>query len=80
MAKATIATIDRREAEHFGKLARDWWDPKGSSAMLHRLNPARLGFIRAAVDAHWDGDGMSFAPLFTTHANLRSRVVDRAHP
>ncbi|RYD48753.1 MAG: bifunctional 2-polyprenyl-6-hydroxyphenol methylase/3-demethylubiquinol 3-O-methyltransferase UbiG [Sphingomonadales bacterium] len=63
MAKATIATIDPREAEHFGKLARDWWDPKGSSAMLHRLNPARLGYIRAAVDAHWGGDGMSFTPL-----------------
>ncbi|RYY27993.1 MAG: bifunctional 2-polyprenyl-6-hydroxyphenol methylase/3-demethylubiquinol 3-O-methyltransferase UbiG [Sphingomonadales bacterium] len=63
MAKAMIATIDAREAEHFGKLAADWWDPKGSSAMLHRLNPARLGYIRAAVDAHWGGDGLSFAPL-----------------
>jgi 2-polyprenyl-6-hydroxyphenyl methylase/3-demethylubiquinone-9 3-methyltransferase len=31
--------------------------------MLHRLNPARLGYIRAAVDAHWGGDGASFAPL-----------------
>ena len=63
MTKATIATIDPREAEHFGKLARDWWDPKGSSAMLHRLNPARLGYIRAAVDAHWGGEEASFAPL-----------------
>lgn len=63
MAKAMIATIDPREAEHFGKLAADWWDPKGSSAMLHRLNPARLGYIRAAVDAHWGGDGASFTPL-----------------
>ncbi|MBX3565496.1 MAG: bifunctional 2-polyprenyl-6-hydroxyphenol methylase/3-demethylubiquinol 3-O-methyltransferase UbiG [Sphingomonas sp.] len=63
MAKATIATIDPREAEHFGKLAADWWDPRGSSAMLHRLNPARLGYIRAAVDAHWGGDGASFTPL-----------------
>lgn len=63
MAKATIATIDPREAEHFGRLAADWWDPRGSSAMLHRLNPARLGYIRAAVDAHWGGDGASFTPL-----------------
>lgn len=63
MAKATIATIDPREAEHFGKLAADWWDPRGSSAMLHRLNPARLGYIRAAVDSHWGGDGASFTPL-----------------
>jgi 2-polyprenyl-6-hydroxyphenyl methylase/3-demethylubiquinone-9 3-methyltransferase len=26
---------------------------KGSSAMLHRLNPVRLGFIRDAVDMHF---------------------------
>jgi 2-polyprenyl-6-hydroxyphenyl methylase / 3-demethylubiquinone-9 3-methyltransferase len=63
MANATKATIDPREAEHFGKLAADWWNPQGSSAMLHRLNPARLGFLREAIDAHWDGDGMAFAPL-----------------
>jgi 2-polyprenyl-6-hydroxyphenyl methylase / 3-demethylubiquinone-9 3-methyltransferase len=63
MASATKATIDPREAEHFGKLAADWWNPKGSSAMLHRLNPARLGYIRAAVDAHWGGDGTGFQPL-----------------
>jgi 2-polyprenyl-6-hydroxyphenyl methylase/3-demethylubiquinone-9 3-methyltransferase len=63
MANATKATIDPREAEHFGRLARDWWDPKGSSAMLHRLNPARLAYIRESVDAHWGGDPESFAPL-----------------
>ena len=63
MASATKATIDPREAEHFGKLAADWWNPKGSSAMLHRLNPARLGYVRAAVDAHWGGDSARFTPL-----------------
>lgn len=63
MANATKATIDRDEAEHFGRLAADWWNPKGSSAMLHRLNPTRLAYIREVTDAHWDGDGMSFAPL-----------------
>ena len=44
-------------------MAAEWWDPKGSSAMLHRLNPARLRYIREAVDSHWDGDDRSFAPL-----------------
>ena len=63
MPKATIATIDPREAEHFGKLAADWWDPRGSSAMLHRLNPARLGYLRDAIDAHWGLDSSGFAPL-----------------
>ncbi len=63
MGSATKATIDPREAEHFGKLAADWWNPKGSSAMLHRLNPARLGYIRQAIDLHWGGDSAGFSPL-----------------
>jgi 2-polyprenyl-6-hydroxyphenyl methylase/3-demethylubiquinone-9 3-methyltransferase len=62
-ATVTAATIRREEAEHFGKLAADWWDPKGSSAMLHRMNPVRLGFLRAAIDAHWGGDAQSVKPL-----------------
>ena len=56
-------SIVAAEAAHFGKLAAEWWDPKGSSAMLHRLNPVRLGYIRAAVDRHWDLDDSGFAPL-----------------
>lgn len=64
MAKAsTTTTIDPAEAAHFGTLAADWWNPKGSSAMLHKLNPVRLKFIREAVDAHFGGDGSSFRPL-----------------
>jgi 2-polyprenyl-6-hydroxyphenyl methylase/3-demethylubiquinone-9 3-methyltransferase len=65
MADATVAnaTIRPGEAAHFAALAQDWWDPKGSSAMLHRLNPVRLGFIREAIDRHWDGDPTSGKPL-----------------
>lgn len=64
MANATASTTIRPgEAAHFGSLAADWWDPKGSSAMLHRLNPVRLGFIRSAIDAHWRGDPRAIRPL-----------------
>ena len=56
-------TIRPDEAAHFGKLAAEWWDPKGSSAMLHRLNPVRLGFVREAIDAHWRGDAAALKPL-----------------
>lgn len=59
----TDTTINPDEAAHFGKLAADWWNPKGSSAMLHRLNPVRLGYLRAAVDAHWGEDASGFTPL-----------------
>jgi len=62
-ATVTAATIRPGEAEHFGKLAKDWWDPKGSSAMLHRMNPVRLAFLRDAIDRHWGGDPESVKPL-----------------
>lgn len=68
MAKASAAatrnsTINPNEAAHFGALAADWWDPKGSSAMLHKLNPVRLGFVRAAIDAHFGSDATTRRPL-----------------
>ncbi|MDE2435703.1 MAG: bifunctional 2-polyprenyl-6-hydroxyphenol methylase/3-demethylubiquinol 3-O-methyltransferase UbiG [Sphingomonadales bacterium] len=64
MANASSTTTIRPdEAAHFGKLAADWWDPRGSSAMLHRLNPIRLAFLREAIDLHWASDSRSPCPL-----------------
>jgi 2-polyprenyl-6-hydroxyphenyl methylase/3-demethylubiquinone-9 3-methyltransferase len=64
MSNATsAATIRPEEAAHFGKLAADWWDPNGSSAMLHKLNPVRLAFLREAIDAHWGTDSRGVRPL-----------------
>ncbi|HEX4737616.1 MAG TPA: bifunctional 2-polyprenyl-6-hydroxyphenol methylase/3-demethylubiquinol 3-O-methyltransferase UbiG [Allosphingosinicella sp.] len=62
MSTAT-GTIDPAEAEHFGRLAADWWDPNGSSAMLHKLNPARLAYIRDHIDQHWGLDECNLKPL-----------------
>lgn len=62
-ASEARATIDPREAAHFGALAADWWDPEGSSAMLHKLGPARLAYIRARIDQHWGVDEHELKPL-----------------
>ena len=51
------------EAAHFGAMAGDWWDPDGASAMLHKLNPVRLGYIRDMVDQHFHLDECSLRPL-----------------
>ncbi|WP_260582408.1 bifunctional 2-polyprenyl-6-hydroxyphenol methylase/3-demethylubiquinol 3-O-methyltransferase UbiG [Sphingopyxis sp. PET50] len=59
----SAATINPNEAAHFGALAADWWDPHGSSAMLHKLNPVRLAYIRGRIDAHWHGDARARHPL-----------------
>jgi len=52
-----------KEARHFGAMAADWWDPNGSSAMLHKLNPVRLCYIRDMIDQHWQADEHGFRPL-----------------
>ena len=62
MSTAT-GTIDPAQAEHFGRLAGDWWDPNGSSAMLHKLNPIRLAYLRDRVDQHWGLDECNLRPL-----------------
>jgi 2-polyprenyl-6-hydroxyphenyl methylase/3-demethylubiquinone-9 3-methyltransferase len=58
-----VTTIDPREAAHFGRMAADWWDPNGSSAMLHQLNPVRLAYIRDRIDQHWGLDECDLRPL-----------------
>ena len=56
-------TIVREEAERFGRLAADWWDPDGRSAMLHKLNPVRLKYIRDQIDQYWQCNECSRTPL-----------------
>ena len=60
MAQTSIVA---EEAERFGRLAADWWDPDGASAMLHRLNPVRLKYVRDQVDQHWQCDECDRRPL-----------------
>ena len=60
MSKTSIVAS---EAAHFGALAGDWWDPDGKSAMLHKLNPVRLKYLRDQVDQHWALDECSLRPL-----------------
>ena len=51
------------EAAHFGALAGNWWDPDGASAMLHKLNPVRLAYVRDRIDQHWQADERDLRPL-----------------
>jgi 2-polyprenyl-6-hydroxyphenyl methylase/3-demethylubiquinone-9 3-methyltransferase len=47
------STVDEAEVARFSALAGGWWDPRGEMAMLHRFNPARLGFIKEAACRHF---------------------------
>ena len=37
--------------------------PERSEAMLHKLNPVRLKYVRDQVDQHWQCDECSLTPL-----------------
>jgi len=56
-------SIVPEEVRQFASHAGDWWDPDGSEAMLHKLNPVRLRYIRDQVDQHWELDETSLKPL-----------------
>ncbi len=42
-------TVSAAEVARFNALAADWWDPNGSMRPLHRMNPARIGWIAEHV-------------------------------
>lgn len=56
-------SIVAREIAQFGKQAPGWWDPQGPEAMLHKLNPVRLKYVRDMIDQHWQFDECSRRPL-----------------
>ena len=57
------ASIDPGEAAFFGRLAADWWNPRGASAMLHRITPVRSALLRDTAVAHFRRDARSRTPL-----------------
>src|SRR3954468_1169137 len=59
----TATSIVAEEVEQLARHARDGWDPGGSEAMLHKLNPVRLKYIRDMIDQHWQCDECSRTPL-----------------
>jgi 2-polyprenyl-6-hydroxyphenyl methylase/3-demethylubiquinone-9 3-methyltransferase len=62
LPRATTSVVPE-EVRQFASHAGDWWDPNGSEAMLHKLNPVRLKYIRDQIDQHWQCDECSRTPL-----------------
>ena len=59
----TAGSVDKDEVQRFAALAETWWDPKGSLAPLHQLNPARLGYLRDTLAAHFGCDPKGLEPF-----------------
>ena len=49
----TNGTVSAEEVGKFDRLASRWWDPSGPMKPLHRMNPARIGWI----------DGLAGGPM-----------------
>lgn len=56
-------SIDEQEVSQFSKDAEHWWDENGPFAPLHRLNPARLSYIKEQICNHYGLDTQNLKPL-----------------
>jgi 2-polyprenyl-6-hydroxyphenyl methylase/3-demethylubiquinone-9 3-methyltransferase len=71
MAKKALAsprakpagTVDPAEISGFARIAEGWWDPQGAFRPLHRINPARLAFIRDHLAAQFGRDPRGRRPF-----------------
>jgi polyprenyldihydroxybenzoate methyltransferase/3-demethylubiquinol 3-O-methyltransferase len=48
---STFSSVNADEVSHFNTLAAEWWEPHGSSRLLHLMNPLRHDFINACLDS-----------------------------
>ncbi|MCJ1472191.1 Hexaprenyldihydroxybenzoate methyltransferase, mitochondrial [Lambiella insularis] len=46
---STSSSVNPAEVSHFNALASTWWDPHGSSRLLHLMNPLRHDFITSCL-------------------------------
>ncbi|KAF8347905.1 S-adenosyl-L-methionine-dependent methyltransferase [Amanita rubescens] len=77
LGAAHKSTVNEAEIAHFSKLSSKWWDEHGEFALLHRMNPVRLEFVRQKLleSAYDDGTIPEDAP--NTHNPLRGlKVLD----
>ncbi len=49
MAELAAGSVVAAEVARFDLLAERWWDPDGPMRPLHRMNPARIGWIAERV-------------------------------
>ena len=42
----STSTVNDDEISHFSRLSAQWWDERGEFALLHKMNPHRIRFIR----------------------------------
>ncbi len=54
---AAASSVISEEVARFDALGDDWWDPAGPMAPLHRINPARVEWLRDTIAGHFRHSG-----------------------
>ena len=52
-----VNTVDASEIELFSRLSSQWWNERGEFAMLHKMNPVRMEFIKQKLQEIQMGEG-----------------------
>ncbi|OTA32992.1 hypothetical protein BTJ68_07162 [Hortaea werneckii EXF-2000] len=73
-SSATSSSVNATEVSHFNALASSWWDPHGSSRLLHLMNPLRHDFISRCLTQHQGGS--SIPEHDQTEKKPRRRYLD----
>jgi 2-polyprenyl-6-hydroxyphenyl methylase/3-demethylubiquinone-9 3-methyltransferase len=60
---AAAASVDPAEVARFSAMADAWWDPFGQFRPLHRLNPARIAYVRDRAAGRLGRDPLEPQPL-----------------
>jgi 2-polyprenyl-6-hydroxyphenyl methylase/3-demethylubiquinone-9 3-methyltransferase len=50
-----MSTVSDAELTRFDAMAARWWDPDGPMRPLHRMNPARIGWITERIERRFPG-------------------------
>ncbi|BEI94367.1 uncharacterized protein CcaverHIS019_0608260 [Cutaneotrichosporon cavernicola] len=48
-SSSSFNTVNSDEIAHFSRLSQHWWDESGEFALLHRMNPERVEYVRQKV-------------------------------
>ncbi len=70
--------FDAAEIEKFSRMSARWWDTEGPFRPLHRLNPARLSYIRDHVAVHFGRHPRAITPFAGLSLAARYRLWRRA--
>ena len=61
--QSPFSTVNDAEIAHFSRLSALWWDERGEFALLHKMNPHRMRFIREKLLHNDDAAKTRFSEL-----------------